>query len=116
MLTRQMLEVEGLGRGQQGLAAHPQWNDLGDIVMAPLASMLRLTTHLEALHLQNVGISPQGLSEIVAGIATNKSLRLLDVRQNGLCSPEIGSASVEAVRRSTRGSRSSSPEQRPQTE
>lgn len=98
-LANLMLELEARADGTKIKRLNLDGNDLGDIGMAPLALLLRLTVKLEALQLQNVGITDVGLSELLAGLVTNGSLLLLDVRRNGLCTAEAGGAAIAGVGR-----------------
>lgn len=99
MLTQVVLDLEHRGGGAKVARLILDGNDLRDIAMAALASFLRLSGSLEALQLRNVGITDQGFSEIVAGLATNKTLALLDLRDNGLCTPNIAKEVVSGMRR-----------------
>merc|ERR1719399_2746767 len=67
-LVSTLLELENRGDGVRVKHLHLDGNNLGDLGMAPLTEYLRLTNHLEALHVRNVGISEQGLSELIAGL------------------------------------------------
>jgi len=60
---------------------------------------LRLSKALEGLQVRNVGITEQGVSELVAGLVTNRSLRLLDVRANGLCNLDAARSAISGVQR-----------------
>lgn len=97
-LASTLLELEQRGDGTKVTELTLDGNNLGDIGMAPLTELLRLTTHLEALRVRNVGITESGLSELVAGLVTNKSLLLLDVRSNGLCSQDVGIMALSGVK------------------
>lgn len=97
-LVSTLLEIEHRGEGAKVTQLLLDGNNLSDSGMAPLTEYLRLTSHLEALHVRNVGISEQGLSELIAGLVKNKSLLLLDVRSNGLCSPDVGIMALSGVK------------------
>lgn len=99
MLTQTILELEHRGGSERIAWLILDGNDLTDISMAALASFIRLTSGLEMLRLRNVGITEQGLSELVAGLVANKSLALLDVRDNGLCAPKVAQEIVAGMRR-----------------
>jgi len=98
-LTQTILELEHRGGSERIAWLILDGNDLKDISMASLASFIRLTSNLEMLRLRNVGMTEQGLSELVAGLVTNKSLALLDVRDNGLCAPKVAQEIVSGMRR-----------------
>lgn len=97
-LVGTILDLEHRGDGAKVTQLKLDGNNLGDIGMAPLTEFLRLTSHLEALHVRNVGITEQGLSELVAGLVKNQTLLLLDVRSNGLCSPDVGLMALSGVK------------------
>eukprot|EP00929_Paragymnodinium_shiwhaense_P003102 TRINITY_DN103503_c0_g1_i1.p1 TRINITY_DN103503_c0_g1~~TRINITY_DN103503_c0_g1_i1.p1 ORF type:complete len:316 (-),score=80.55 TRINITY_DN103503_c0_g1_i1:145-1092(-) len=99
MLTQTILELEHRGGSERLAILILDGNNLQDSSMAALASFLRLTSSLEMLRLRNVGITEQGLSEVVAGLVSNKSLALLDVRDNGLCAPKVSQDIVSGMRR-----------------
>lgn len=99
MLTQTILELEHRAGSERIAWLILDGNDLKDISMAALASFIRLTSGLEMLRLRNVGITEQGLSELVAGLVANKSLALLDVRDNGLCAPKVAQEIVSGMRR-----------------
>lgn len=99
LLTQVLLELEHRAEGEKVSCLSLDGNDLGDPGMASLASFLRLSGAMEALQLRNVGITEQGVSQVVAGLVTNRSLRLLDLRCNGLCSLEAGNAAISGVKR-----------------
>merc|ERR1719321_2546653 len=89
MLTQVLLELEQRGDGQRVSCLVLDGNDLGDCAMGKLATYVKLSSSLEALRLRNVGITDQGFSEIAAGTVTNRSVRLLDLRNNGLCTRNV---------------------------
>lgn len=97
-LVGTLLELEQRGDGAKVTQLKLDGNNLGDLGMAPLTELLRLTKDLEALHVRNVGITDQGLSELIAGLVKNKTLLLLDIRSNGLCSPEVGLMALSGVK------------------
>lgn len=99
MLTSILLELENRAEGAKISWLVLDGNELTDIGMGVLASFLRLSKCIEVLQVRNVSITEQGVSELVAGIVTNRSLRLLDVRSNGLCQSEAASQAVTGVQR-----------------
>merc|ERR1719235_2059834 len=99
MLTSIMLELENRAEGAKISWLILDGNELSDIGMGVLASFLRLSKHIEVLQVRNVGITEQGVSELVAGIVTNKSLRLLDVRANGLVEMDAARSAISGVQR-----------------
>jgi len=99
MLTSVVLDMEHRGDGAKVTRLILDGNDMGDIGMGSLASFVRLSTCIEAVHLRNVGITDQGMGEIVAGLVTNKTLALLDLRDNGLCTPAVCKEIVAGMRR-----------------
>jgi len=103
MLTNVMMELENRADGASVSHLVLDGNDLGDIGMGSIATLLRLSKALEVLQVRNVGITDQGVSQVLSGLVSNKSLALLDLRANGLCSPEVGKAAVAGMRRFNRG-------------
>jgi len=99
LLSEALLELEHRAEGEKISWLSLDGNDLGDIGMGAIASFIRMTGAIEAIQLRNVGITARGVSELVAGLVTNKSLSLLDLRSNGLCSLEAAEAAVTGVRR-----------------
>lgn len=99
LLTNAILDIENRADCENISHLVLDGNDLGDIGMTSLATLLRLSSDMEVLQLRNVGITEQGVSKIISGLVTNKSLKLLDLRSNGLCSLEVGKAIVTGVRR-----------------
>jgi len=97
MLTLIMLELETRAEGAKISWLILDGNELADIGMGVLASFLRMTKYLEVLQVRNVGVTEQGVSELVAGIVTNRSLRLLDVRSNGLVETDAARAAISGV-------------------
>lgn len=89
MLTKVLLELEQRGDGQRVSDLVLDGNDLGDVAMGKLATYIKLSSSLHCLRLKNVGITDQGFSEISAGTVTNRSLQLLDLRNNGLCTRSV---------------------------
>mmetsp|Transcript_32964 Transcript_32964/g.87113 ORF Transcript_32964/g.87113 Transcript_32964/m.87113 type:complete len:300 (+) Transcript_32964:58-957(+) len=98
-LTHAILEQEQRAAGARITRLVLDGNDLGDSGMGPLASLLRLSSNIEALHLRNVGITETGVSQVISGLVSNKSLRLLDLRNNGCASLEFVKAAVSGVMR-----------------
>jgi hypothetical protein len=99
MLTSTLLELEHRGASSRVSRVVLDGNDLRDISMAPLASYVRLSSGLEALQLRNVGVTDEGLSEVIAGVVSNKILCMLDLRDNGLTTPAVGREVVAGMRR-----------------
>lgn len=99
MLTNVILGLEHRGDGEKVTEIVLDGNDLRDASMGALSSFIRLSSGLEALMLRNVGITDQGLSEIIAGLVTNKTLLLLDLRDNGLCTPAVAQEVKAGMRR-----------------
>lgn len=98
-LTTVMLDLENRAEGCKIRWLTLDGNELTDIGCGILASFLRLSKEIEGLQLRNVGITEQGVSELVAGCVTNKTLKLLDVRQNGLASLEAARSAISGVQR-----------------
>jgi len=99
LLTQVLLDLENRAEGVKMSWLILDGNELGDIGMGVLASFLRLSKELEGLQVRNVGITEQGVSELVAGLVTNRSLKLLDVRSNGLCDVENARIAISGVQR-----------------
>jgi len=99
MLTQVLLDLEHRAEGEKVSWLTLDGNDLADIGMGVLASFLRLSKEIEVLQVRNVGITEQGVSELVAGLASNRSLRLLDMRSNGLCNTDTAKAAISGVQR-----------------
>lgn len=99
LLTTALLDVENRADCESVSQLVLDGNDLGDIGMTSLATLLRLSSAMEALMLRNVGITEQGVSKITSSLVTNKTLKLLDLRGNGLCSLDVGKAILAGVRR-----------------
>lgn len=99
MLTNVLLEIEQRADDTKVSELVLDGNDVGDIGMTAIASMLRLTSDLKALRLRNMGLTDRGVSQVLSGLVGNKSLALLDLRANGLASPEVSKAAVTGVRR-----------------
>lgn len=98
-LTSIMLDLENRAEGVKISWLTLDGNELTDIGMGVLASFLRLSNAIEGLQVRNVGITEQGVSELVAGLVTNRSLRLLDVRGNGLCDVDAARSAISGVQR-----------------
>lgn len=98
-LTQIMLELENRAEGVKISWLILDGNELTDSGMGVLTSFLRLSKAIEGLQVRNVGITEQGVSELVAGLVTNRSLRLLDVRANGLCSVDAARSAISGVQR-----------------
>jgi len=98
-LTTVLLELENRAEGAKVSWLTLDGNELTDSGMGVLTSYLRLTKNLEGLRVRNVGITEQGVSELVAGLVTNRSLRLLDVRANGLANVDAAQSAIKGVQR-----------------
>lgn len=99
LLASALLEQEQRAGGARITRLVLDGNDLGDSAMGPLASLLRLSSHLEVIQIRNVGITDVGVSKVITGLVGNKTLRLLDMRNNGLASPEVAKAAISGVMR-----------------
>mmetsp|Transcript_45532 Transcript_45532/g.114721 ORF Transcript_45532/g.114721 Transcript_45532/m.114721 type:complete len:302 (-) Transcript_45532:235-1140(-) len=99
MLTNVLLELEQRADDVSVSELVLDGNDVGDIGMSAIASLMRLTSSLKALRLRNTGLTERGVSQILAGLVSNKSLALLDLRSNGLATPAVSRAALEGVRR-----------------
>jgi len=99
MLTNVLLELEQRTDDNSVSELVLDGNDVGDIGMSAIASMLRLASNLKALRLRNMGLTERGVSQVLAGLVSNKTLALLDLRCNGLAAPEVSRAAVAGVRR-----------------
>jgi hypothetical protein len=98
-LTKTLLDFEHRFEGTKVSSLTFDGNDLTDIAMGTLASYLKLSKEIEVLSLRNVGITEQGVSELVSGLVSNRSLKLLDLRSNGLVALETARAAVSGVQR-----------------
>lgn len=94
-----MLELENRAEGCKIRWLILDGNELTDAGMGVLASFLRLSKEVEGLSVRNVGITEQGVSELVAGLVTNRSLQVLDVRGNGLASLDAARSAISGVQR-----------------
>lgn len=94
-----LLELEHRAEGERVSRLVLDGNDLGDMAMGHVATLLRLSGSIEALWLRNVGLTETGVSQVLSGLVSNKSLALLDLRDNGLCSPDVSKAALGGVRR-----------------
>lgn len=99
MLTQTLLEIEHRPDGEKVSWLVLDGNNLGDNCTGFLAAFLRLSSALEVVQLRNIGVTDVGLSTLIAGLVTNKSLKLIDVRSNGLCSQEASKAVADGVTR-----------------
>jgi len=99
MLTNVLLELEHRAQGEQVTRLALDGNDVGDIGMTSVSSLVRLSSALEAVQLRNVGITDVGVSQVLSSLVANKTLALLDLRANGLCSLEVSKAALVGVRR-----------------
>jgi len=99
LLTHVLLELEHRAEGEKVSRLRLDGNDLGDGGMGPIATFLRLSSFAEALQLRNVGITDIGISQILSGLVANKSVALLDLRNNGLSSLDVCNAALNGVRR-----------------
>jgi hypothetical protein len=98
-LTSVMLDLENRAEGDKISWLILDGNDLTDAGMGVLAAFLRLSKSIEGLSVRNVGITEQGVSELVAGLVTNRSCRLLDLRSNGLASLDAARSAISGVQR-----------------
>lgn len=94
-----LLELEHRGDGEKVSRLVLDGNDLGDKSMSHIAALLRFSGAIEALWLRNVGITETGISQVLSGLVSNKSLVLLDLRDNGLALPDVSKAALGGVRR-----------------
>jgi hypothetical protein len=99
LLTSVLLDLEHRFEGKKVSSLSLDGNDLTDIGMGVLSSYVKLSKEIEVLTLRNVGITEQGVSELVAGLVSNRSLRLLDLRSNGLIALDTARAAVAGVQR-----------------
>jgi hypothetical protein len=98
-LTATLLDFEHRFEGTKVSSLTFDGNDFTDIAMGVLSSYLKLSKEIEVLSLRNVGITEQGVSELVAGLVSNRSLKLLDLRSNGLVALETARAAISGVQR-----------------
>jgi len=105
LLQEVLLDLEHRGDGIAVEELVLDGNDLGDSATVALASLLRLSSCLAVLRLRNIGVTDGGLSQILSGLVSNKSLLLLDLRGNGLCSQQLN----VGIRRCQQGLRSAKP-------
>jgi len=96
-LTSVLLDLEHRFEGTKVSSLTLDGNDLTDIAMGVLASFAKLSKEIEVLSLRNIGITEQGVSELVAGLVSNRSLKLLDLRSNGLVAIDTARAAVSGV-------------------
>mmetsp|Transcript_33818 Transcript_33818/g.79024 ORF Transcript_33818/g.79024 Transcript_33818/m.79024 type:complete len:313 (-) Transcript_33818:154-1092(-) len=99
LLTHVLLELEQRGDGQRVTWLQLSGNDLGDIGMGTLSRFLKLSSCLQTLLCRNVGVTEKGVSELVAGLVSNKAVVLLDMRDNGLCLRSAAQAAIDGVQR-----------------
>lgn len=99
LLTQVLLDLEHRAEGGAVSELILDGNDLGDIAMTALTSYLRLSSSVRFLRLRNVAITDRGVSQILSALVSNKTLRLLDLRSNGLASLEISKAALVGVQR-----------------
>lgn len=99
MLTEVLLALEQRSDGEKIRELIFDGNALEDIGMTPIASLLRLTSHLQVLRLRNVGITERGVSQVLSGLVGNKTIQLVDLQANGLASATVCQAAVDGVRR-----------------
>jgi len=102
-LTQSLLELEHRGHGQPVSELVLDGNDLGDIAMTALTSYMRLSKHLRYLRIRNVGVTDRGVSQVLSSLVSNKILRLVDLRSNGLASLEVSRAAMVGVERFNKG-------------
>jgi hypothetical protein len=99
LLTSVLLDQEHRFEGKKVSSLILDGNDLSDTAMGVLASFVKLSKEIEVLSLRNVGITEQGVSELVAGLVSNRSLKLLDLRSNGLVVLDTARAAISGVQR-----------------
>jgi len=99
LLVHAVMEVEQRADGEKITEIVLDGNDLGDRSTAAIAGLMKLTSAVQGLQLRNVGITDAGVSQVLSGLVANKSLRLLDLRDNGLASVEVCRAALGGVRR-----------------
>ncbi|CAJ1366398.1 unnamed protein product [Effrenium voratum] len=102
LLQKVLLDLEHRGAGHAVEELVLDSNDVGDAGTVALAGMLRLSGQLRVLRLRNIGITDGGFGQIISTLVTNKSLGLLDLRGNGLCTLENSKIAVQGVRRFNR--------------
>ncbi|CAK9063140.1 unnamed protein product [Durusdinium trenchii] len=99
MLQKVLLDLEHRGDGLAVEELVLDGNDFGDAGTVAIASLLRLSSKLRVLRLRNVGITDGGFSQMISAMVSNKSLVLLDLRGNGLCSLENSKIALQGLRR-----------------
>jgi len=99
LLVSCLLELEHRADGEKVSRLLLDGNDLGDMSMGHIASLIRLSAIVEAVCLRNVGVTETGVSQVLSGLVSNKTLMLLDLRDNGLCSPDVSRAALGGMRR-----------------
>lgn len=102
LLQKVVLDLEHRGDGCAIEELVLDGNDLGDAGTVALASLLRLSSKVLVLRLRNIGITDGGFSQIISAMVSNKSLALLDLRGNGLCTLENSKIAVDGLRRFNR--------------
>jgi len=98
MLAQVLLELEHRADSSPVTELILDGNDVGDIGMSAVTSIIRLSSSLTSLILRNVGITERGVSQVLAGLVNNKTLKLIDLRSNGLADLEVGKAACVGVR------------------
>ena len=99
LLQKVLLDLEHRGDGHAVEELVLDSNDLGDASTVALASLIRLSSRIQVLRLRNIGITDGGFSQVISAIVGNKSLCLLDLRGNGLCTLENSKVVVQGLRR-----------------
>ncbi|OLP96879.1 DEAD-box ATP-dependent RNA helicase 14 [Symbiodinium microadriaticum] len=99
LLQKVLLDLEHRGDGYAVEELVLDSNDLGDASTVALASLIRLSSRIQVLRLRNIGITDGGFSQLISAIVGNKSLCLLDLRGNGLCTLENSKVVVQGLRR-----------------
>mmetsp|Transcript_11917 Transcript_11917/g.20437 ORF Transcript_11917/g.20437 Transcript_11917/m.20437 type:complete len:255 (-) Transcript_11917:57-821(-) len=102
LLQKVVLDLEHRGDGCAIEELVLDGNDLGDAGTVALASLLRLSSKVLVLRLRNIGITDGGFSQIISAMVSNKSVALLDLRGNGLCTLENSKIAVDGLRRFNR--------------
>ena len=99
LLQSVLMDLEHRGDGDAVEELVLDSNDLGDASTVALASLIRLSSKIQVLRLRNIGITDGGFSQIISAVVGNKTLCLLDLRGNGLCTLENSKVVVQGLRR-----------------
>lgn len=71
-------------------------NYFGDLGAQQIAEFMRKADKLEELSVRNTGLTDEGISIIIAPLVSNKTLRLLDLRQNMLTT-SVSEAAIKGM-------------------